>query len=380
MIGLGGLRRIRRKVRGGLGRSNRGCRLGRRPGPGIRGLLGNRPLGPLLVRDPRLLRHEPSDPFAIRRLQAEEFGEVARRREGQGSAGWLAVDEAQLFEGLRVLVHLGADHVEQVALQERLVVGHEGRGLEEVPVDFRRGEGPGPFRELGTDLHRPFRADLGDLDRALPFRVLPGEGPQVPPDHVGLEACRPPEFLRGEGLPGAEEGRLHDRPQIHWAASRLAAGGLGPRAGIARSSSVGRSVSMERRFTKISPCGYSFCHSLTFSRWARNRRDMKTVTSSQTSPVVSWRSGIGSPLNWESRLQVRAMSSVRSSPWTLRWKLGANFRMACSRNAFSWSWISDSRRASSKASISSIRVTARRPSRRIASVSGVAVPARTTWL
>src|SRR5881628_479885 len=80
------------------------------------------------------------------------------------------------------------------------------------------------------------------------------------------------------------------------------------------------------------------------------------------------------------RLAVELREPVPGEGDVLREVLPVHLRMACSRNAFSWSWISDSRRASSKASISSISVTARRPSRRIASVSGVAVPARTIWL
>src|SRR5207237_2460642 len=119
------------------------------------------------------------------RLEAEELREVASRRQGQGSSGRLPVDQAEVLEALRVLVDLGADYVEQVALEERLVVGDQGGGLEEVPIDLRRREGPRPFRELGSDLHRPLRADLRDLDRALPLRVLLGEGSKMRPDHVG---------------------------------------------------------------------------------------------------------------------------------------------------------------------------------------------------
>src|SRR2546430_5182085 len=366
-----GRRSVRRRDRtAGLGRLQR-ARFG--------GVVREGPFRSLLVRDARLLRHESADSFAVRRLQAEEFREVTGRRQSQGPAGRLAVDQAEVLEPLRVLVHLRADHVEQVALQERLMVRDEGRGLEKIPIDLGRREGPCPFRVIGADLHRPLRSNLGDLDRAVPFRVLLRQGTQVFPYHFGRESGRPSEFLRREGLAGAKQGRFHERPRIHGTASWLT-GSLGPRAGIESSSSVGSSVSMDSRFTKISPYGYSFCHSLTFSRWARNRRDMNTVTSSQTSPIVSCRSGIGSPLNWASRCQVRAMSSVRSSPCTFWWKFGANLRIACSRRAFSCIWMSASRRASSKASMSSMRVTARRPSRWIASVSGVAVPARTTWL
>src|SRR5205823_8906350 len=313
----------------------------------------------------------------VRRLQAKELGEVPGRGEGEGSAGWLAVHEAEVLERLRVLVHLGTDHVEQIALQKRLMICDEGRRLQQIPLDLRWRERTGPLRELRPDLHRPFRPDLGDLDRASALRVLPREGSEVLPDGVRSQAGHPREFVRGQRFSRAEQRRLHDRPFVHGPASG-GASGFGPRAGRANSSSVGRSASIESRLTKISPCGYSFCHSFTFSRWARNRRDMNTVTSSHASPRVSWCSAIGSPLNCVIRVQVRAMSSVRSSPWTFWWKFGANFRIACSRRAFSCIWISASRRASSKASISSIRVTARRPSRWIASVRGVADPARTT--
>src|SRR5438552_14633370 len=94
----------------------------------------------LLVRDASLLRHQPADAFAVRRLESEELREVPGRRQRQGSSGRFPVDQAEILEPLRVLVDLGADHVEQVALEERLVVGDQGRGLEEVPIDLRRRE------------------------------------------------------------------------------------------------------------------------------------------------------------------------------------------------------------------------------------------------
>src|SRR5207302_1551892 len=81
-------------------------------------------------------------------------------------------------------------------------------------------------------------------------------GPKVLPDHVRLKPRCPGEVLGGEGFPGTEEGRFHDRPRVHGTASGVPIG-FGPRTGIASSSSIGRSTSQERRFTKSSPYGQS---------------------------------------------------------------------------------------------------------------------------
>src|SRR6266705_3096711 len=273
--------------------------------------LGGAPL--LLVGDPGVARHHPPDLLAVRRLEPEELREVAGRGEGEGPAGGLARDQPEAFERLRVLVHLRPDHVEQVALEDRLVVRDEGRRLEEVSVDLRRGEGPGPLRVVRADLHRPFGPDRGDLDGAPPCGVLPREGAEVSLDDLDIEPGRPREVFGRQGLPRREQRRLDDRALAHGWTAGGPASAFGARSGSASNSSIVRSVSAERRFTKISPYGYSFCHSFTFSRWARNRRDMKMVTSSQMPPAVNWRSGTGSPSNWTSRPHVRALSSVRSS-------------------------------------------------------------------
>src|SRR5437660_6587066 len=209
--------------RGGRDR-DRGARFGRGQRTRFGRVVRERAFRPLLVRDAGLLRHESADPLAVRGLQSEEFRKIPRRRQGEGAARGLAVDEAEILEPLRVLVHLRADHVEQVALEERLVVGDQGRRLQEVPVDLWRGEGTGPFRVIRADLHRPLRPDLRDLDRTFPFRVLLRQGPKVLPDHVRLKPRRPGELLGREGFPGAEEGRFHDGPRVHGAASWVQAG------------------------------------------------------------------------------------------------------------------------------------------------------------
>src|SRR5439155_18613845 len=79
---------------GSLVRSGRGgrCRVGhgllrgrcreRRLG---RGIVPWRRLAPFRVGHARLLSHEPSNAFAVRRLESEEFGEVPRGREGEGT-------------------------------------------------------------------------------------------------------------------------------------------------------------------------------------------------------------------------------------------------------------------------------------------------------
>src|SRR5207249_8788878 len=104
------------------------------------------------------------------------------------------------------------------------------------------------------DLHPPPGPDLRVLDRTFPWRELLRQGTEVLPDHVWLEPRRPGELLGREGCPGAEEGRFHDCPRVHGTASGVPIG-FGPRTGIASSSSVGRSTSIDRRFTKISPYG-----------------------------------------------------------------------------------------------------------------------------
>src|SRR5207245_5050999 len=146
---------------------------------------------------------------------------------------------------------------------------------------FRRRERTGTFRVLGPNLHRPLRADLSDFDCTVPLRVFSGDGSEVVPNPLGIHSRGPREFVHGQGPARAVQGGLHDGALVHSFASP-AASGLGPSAGIAKSSSNGRSVFIDNRFTQISPDGKSFCHSLTFSKRPRTSRVMNTVTAPQT--------------------------------------------------------------------------------------------------
>src|SRR5436309_12782268 len=96
-------------TRPGGSRHLRGATSGGRLGGGI---VGRRRLGPFRVRYARLLGHELSNPFAVRRLEAKELREVPRRREGERTSGGFAGDEAEFLQALRVLVDLRPDHVE----------------------------------------------------------------------------------------------------------------------------------------------------------------------------------------------------------------------------------------------------------------------------
>src|SRR5438034_1245534 len=132
--------------------------------------------------------------------------------------------------------------------------------------DGRRG---GRDRDRGARLERGQRTRFGRVVREGAFRPLlvrdAGLLRHESADPLAVRGLqseefrkipprRPGELLGREGFPGAEEGRFHDGPRVHGTASGVPIG-FGPRTGIASSSSVGRSTSMERRFTKISPYG-----------------------------------------------------------------------------------------------------------------------------
>src|SRR2546425_198315 len=207
-----------------------------------------RRLPPFRVGHARLLGHEPSNPFAVRRLESEELGEVPRRPEGERTSGGFAGDQPEFLQAFRVLVHLRADHVEQIALEDRLVVRDQGDRLQDVPIDLRGREGPSPLRVSFSDLHRPLRADLRDLERALPFRVVAGEGPQVTLGRLGLEARGPRQFVDRQGAARAVQRGFDEDSLLQWTASG-GTSGFGPRTGIASSSSIGSSAFIESRFT-----------------------------------------------------------------------------------------------------------------------------------
>src|SRR5207245_2204978 len=243
-------------VRGGRGwRGRLGLRRlpGRRRYGGLRGgLVRRRRLGPFRVRNARLLGHDLSDPFAVRRFEPEELREVPRRRERERPPRRFPGDEAELLQAFRMLVHLRPDHVEQITLQDGLVICDQRDRLQEVAIDLRGRERPGPLRVLRPDLHRPLRADLGDLERALPLRVFGGEGPQVALDRLRVEARGPGQLVDRERAPGAVQGRFHEGALFQWLAS-CGTSGFGPSAGIARSSSIGSYSVIDNRFTKVWP-------------------------------------------------------------------------------------------------------------------------------
>src|SRR5207245_9955681 len=101
---------------------------------------------------------------------------------------------------------------------------------------------------VGPVMFRSLCGALSRFDRTVPMGVFSGDGSEVVPHPLGIHSRGPGEFVHGQGPARAVQGGLHDGALVHSLASPEASG-LGPSAGIAKSSSNGRSVFIDNRFT-----------------------------------------------------------------------------------------------------------------------------------
>src|SRR2546426_9265144 len=112
----------------------------------------------------------------------------------------------------------------------------------------RGRERAGPLRVLRADLHGPLGPDLSDLDRTLALRVVAREPVQGGLDRLRFEARGPGQLVDRQGAARAVQRGLHEGPLLQWTTS-WGTSGFGPRAGIARSSSICSSAVIDSRFT-----------------------------------------------------------------------------------------------------------------------------------
>src|SRR3990172_3003521 len=165
-----------------------GCRCGSGGclGRGRRGT-GRRSARPRLEKALQLL--------SVVRRETEEVRERGTRPEFQGLTQGSDGDQSVVCKGFDVLVRLGSDHPNEVALFERLMIRDERGGLEEVLRELGGNEGVRLLPVRGADLHRPLLPDAHDLNRALALLVRPRQRRQIGPYGVGGQPRRLRDLL-----------------------------------------------------------------------------------------------------------------------------------------------------------------------------------------